>query len=176
MSDFDKVMKDKAISFFFTNFPDDWDTKALWKMFERYSKVVDVYIAFKRTKKNTRFGFVRFIHIRELESFEKRLKGILIGNSNIIINRAKFFKGDEQKEQKGWGDDFPPIDPKRTPYKPKFNNFDTTRSFRAAVVGDAPRLKPIPIDEDKLIRERMDGCWIGNAKKYTCLIKCMGYY
>ncbi|GJY67857.1 nucleotide-binding alpha-beta plait domain-containing protein, partial [Tanacetum coccineum] len=46
-------MKEKATSFFFMNFPENWDTKALWKMFDRYGKVVDVYIAFKRTKKNT---------------------------------------------------------------------------------------------------------------------------
>ncbi|GJT19818.1 hypothetical protein Tco_0878524 [Tanacetum coccineum] len=35
-SDFDKVMRDRATSFFFTNFPDDWDTAALWRMFSRY--------------------------------------------------------------------------------------------------------------------------------------------
>ncbi|GKE20304.1 hypothetical protein Tco_1431816, partial [Tanacetum coccineum] len=34
LSDFDKVMKDKATSFFFTNFPDSWDSGALWKMFD----------------------------------------------------------------------------------------------------------------------------------------------
>ncbi|GKC59160.1 protein CTR9, partial [Tanacetum coccineum] len=53
-TDFDKVMRDKATSFFFTNFPDSWDSAALWKMFSRYGKVVDVYIAFKKTKKDTR--------------------------------------------------------------------------------------------------------------------------
>ncbi|PWA69137.1 hypothetical protein CTI12_AA284990 [Artemisia annua] len=58
VSDFDKVMKDKAFFFFFTNFPESWDSGALWKMFtSRYGSVVDVYIAFKRTKKGSRFGF-----------------------------------------------------------------------------------------------------------------------
>ncbi|GJS17046.1 nucleotide-binding alpha-beta plait domain-containing protein [Tanacetum coccineum] len=58
-SDFERVMRKKATSFFFTNFLDSWDSKALWKMVGRYRIVVDVYVAFKKTKLNTRFGFVR---------------------------------------------------------------------------------------------------------------------
>ncbi|GKC33644.1 putative RNA-directed DNA polymerase, eukaryota, reverse transcriptase zinc-binding domain protein [Tanacetum coccineum] len=85
-------MRDKAASFFFTNFPETWDVIALWKMFDRYDKVVDIYIAFKRTIKATRFGFVRFINIGDIESFERRLKGIIIGNSKLVINRAKYVK------------------------------------------------------------------------------------
>ncbi|GKG19488.1 nucleotide-binding alpha-beta plait domain-containing protein [Tanacetum coccineum] len=53
LSDFDMVMKDLATSLFFTNFLDSWDVSALWKMFCRYGKVVDVYVAFKRTKLGT---------------------------------------------------------------------------------------------------------------------------
>ncbi|GJZ63745.1 putative RNA-directed DNA polymerase, eukaryota, reverse transcriptase zinc-binding domain protein, partial [Tanacetum coccineum] len=85
-------MRDKAASFFFTNFPETWDVTALWKMFDRYDKVVDIYIAFKRTIKATRFGFVRFINIGDIESFERRLKGIIISNSKLVINRAKYVK------------------------------------------------------------------------------------
>ncbi|PWA84130.1 hypothetical protein CTI12_AA162940 [Artemisia annua] len=91
-TDFDRVMRKKATSFFFTNFPDSWDSKALWKMFGRYGIVVDVYVAFKKTKLNSMFGFVRFINIGDLDSFENRLKGIMIGNTKVIINRAKFMK------------------------------------------------------------------------------------
>ncbi|GKE14826.1 nucleotide-binding alpha-beta plait domain-containing protein, partial [Tanacetum coccineum] len=65
-------------------------------MFSRYGKVVDVYVAFKRTKKNTRFGFVRFINIWDIGSFERKLKEILIGDSNLIINAAIFFKDDRK--------------------------------------------------------------------------------
>ncbi|GJY84295.1 RNA-directed DNA polymerase, eukaryota, reverse transcriptase zinc-binding domain protein [Tanacetum coccineum] len=42
-SDFDRVMREKSTSFFFTNFPETWDLGDLWKMFRRYGKVVDVY-------------------------------------------------------------------------------------------------------------------------------------
>ena len=48
-------------------------------MFSRYGNMVDVYIAFKRTKMGSRFGFVRFKNVGMVGEFEKRLKGILIG-------------------------------------------------------------------------------------------------
>ncbi|GKB07712.1 hypothetical protein Tco_0835996 [Tanacetum coccineum] len=35
-------------------------------LISRYGKVVDVYIAFKRTKKGSRFGFVRFMNVGEI--------------------------------------------------------------------------------------------------------------
>nr|GEU44135.1 RNA-directed DNA polymerase, eukaryota [Tanacetum cinerariifolium] len=122
MTDFDRVMKSKAISFFFTNFPDNWDTKALWRMFEKYG---------------------------DLEDFERRLKGILIGDTRIVINRAKFIKlGDKDVPISH----FPPIN-SASPYKfvpPKtFGN-----SFKEAVVGLQP--KTISIEEDMDIRSKLD--------------------
>ncbi|GKD18028.1 RNA-directed DNA polymerase, eukaryota, partial [Tanacetum coccineum] len=36
LSDFDNVMREKATSFYFSNFPDSGDTNALWKMFNHY--------------------------------------------------------------------------------------------------------------------------------------------
>ncbi|GKA20845.1 nucleotide-binding alpha-beta plait domain-containing protein [Tanacetum coccineum] len=92
--DFDRVMKNKAFSFFFTNFPETWDSGALWKMFSRYGNVVDVYIEFKRTKKGSRFGFVRFINIGDVVLFERKLKTILIGEVPLVINLAKFYKSE----------------------------------------------------------------------------------
>ncbi|GKC50899.1 nucleotide-binding alpha-beta plait domain-containing protein [Tanacetum coccineum] len=71
---------------------DSWDNGALWKMFSSYGKVIDVYVAFKRTKRDTRFGFVRFINIGDILSFESKLEGIMIGAEKLIINRAKFTK------------------------------------------------------------------------------------
>ncbi|GKD04256.1 hypothetical protein Tco_1179230, partial [Tanacetum coccineum] len=38
LSDYDRVIRDKATSYFFTNIPDSWDSSALWKMFNRHGK------------------------------------------------------------------------------------------------------------------------------------------
>lgn len=37
----------KAVTFYVQNFPSDWNNAALWKMFNRYGKVVDLYITKK---------------------------------------------------------------------------------------------------------------------------------
>ncbi|GKE66557.1 hypothetical protein Tco_1520718, partial [Tanacetum coccineum] len=37
-----EVVRDKATSFFFTNFPDSWDSSALWKMFSREDCIIIV--------------------------------------------------------------------------------------------------------------------------------------
>ncbi|GKF24097.1 nucleotide-binding alpha-beta plait domain-containing protein [Tanacetum coccineum] len=61
-------------------------------LISRYGKVVDVYIAFKRTKKGSRFGFVRFMNVGDVTEFEKRLKNIMIGDVAMVINSVKFSK------------------------------------------------------------------------------------
>nr|GEV13527.1 nucleotide-binding alpha-beta plait domain-containing protein [Tanacetum cinerariifolium] len=77
-------------------------------MFGRYGRVVDVYIAFKKTKRDTRFGFVRFTNIGDINSFERRLKYILTRNERMVINHAKFAKGSYNYAPPA---DFPSINP-----------------------------------------------------------------
>ncbi|PWA87787.1 hypothetical protein CTI12_AA066030 [Artemisia annua] len=173
ISDFDRVMRDKATSFFFTNFPESWDSGALWKMFSRYGKVVDVYVAFKRTKRDTRFGFVRFINIGDISSFENRLKGIMIGAEKLIVNRGKFMKVDGQGVPKSKipTSDFPPINPGPRP-KSKFTPIG--RSFREAVIGHkknglSPTVKSISLEEDGYLRSKLESCWVGKAKNFHVL-------
>nr|GEU29995.1 nucleotide-binding alpha-beta plait domain-containing protein [Tanacetum cinerariifolium] len=162
--DFDKVMKEKAFSFFFTNFLDSWDSEALWKMFSRYGSVVDVYIAFKRTKKGTRFGFVRFINIGDPVSFERKLKTILIGDIPLVINIAKFFKSESVGFSKA---DFPAMKTSDNPKSRPTRHFDMM-SFKAAVTG--PKASPqvsrvkVSIVEDGYARSKLECCWTGKAK------------
>ncbi|GJU66161.1 nucleotide-binding alpha-beta plait domain-containing protein [Tanacetum coccineum] len=122
-------------------------------MFGKYGKVVDVYIAFKKTKRNTRFGFVRFIHIGDMDSFERRLKSILIGNERLVINRAKFTKGDNRGTRHS---NFPPLSTgvtsrHRPPKQPGY-------SFKESVVGlnkpHPPQPISIAIKEDKSISSK----------------------
>ncbi|GJY65533.1 putative RNA-directed DNA polymerase [Tanacetum coccineum] len=104
-----------------------------------YGKVVDVYVAFKRTKKNTWFGFVRFINIWDIGSFERKLKGILIGDSNLMINAAIFFKDDMKAFS---ASDFPLI--KQRP---------TTRFMKRNLIPGS----------------RLENCWVGKAKNFHVL-------
>ncbi|GKE09530.1 nucleotide-binding alpha-beta plait domain-containing protein [Tanacetum coccineum] len=91
-ADFARKTEDNSYTFFFTRFPDSWDEKALWDLFRMYSYVLDVYLAARRTKMGTRFGFARFFNVNDIASLEKKLKGITIGGVKIVINIAKYDK------------------------------------------------------------------------------------
>ncbi|GJT38737.1 nucleotide-binding alpha-beta plait domain-containing protein [Tanacetum coccineum] len=168
LTDFDKVMKASAQSFFFTNFPESWDSSALWKMFNRYGNVVDVYLAFKRTKMGSKFGFVRFKNVGNVREFEKRLKGILIGDSKLVINVAKFFKSKDK------GVAVAPL-PTRYQFHPyqKEVRKQFNHSFKEAVIGPKKCQEPlrqlVKVEEDKDTRLLLEKCWTGKAKNFQVL-------
>ncbi|GKC44027.1 putative RNA-directed DNA polymerase, partial [Tanacetum coccineum] len=134
-----------------------------------YRKVVDVYIAFKKTKKDTRFGFVRFINFGHLKTFERHLKEILIGDSRLIINRAKIFKGENVVFPPS---DFPPFTTGGV-QKSKTTKTHLFHSFKEAVIGlkqqVSPQVKNIAIKEDGFIRARLERSWMGKAKNFHVL-------
>jgi len=66
-------------SFFFTNFPPDYFEKDLWKIFQRWGRVLDVFISRKLNARNQRFGFVKFQSIRDVDVLERQLDSIWIG-------------------------------------------------------------------------------------------------
>jgi len=51
-------------SFFFANFPDHFFAKDLWKVHQRWGRVMDVFISNKLNYRKRRFGFVRFPYIQ----------------------------------------------------------------------------------------------------------------
>ncbi|GKD63243.1 nucleotide-binding alpha-beta plait domain-containing protein [Tanacetum coccineum] len=124
-------MRDKETLFFFTNFLESWDTRALWKVFSMYGKVVDVYVAFKRTKKNTRFGFVRFINIGDIGSFERKLKWILIAKTCYKV------------------------------YGEEPDSGNSFMDVVVGQQGRQSEPKVITIKEDKYLRSRLENCWVG---------------
>lgn len=48
---------------FFTNFPDNFGREDMWKIFNRWESVKEVFIPPKNDKYGKRFGFVRFKHV-----------------------------------------------------------------------------------------------------------------
>nr|GEU64310.1 nucleotide-binding alpha-beta plait domain-containing protein [Tanacetum cinerariifolium] len=69
--------------------------------FIKAMKVVDLYLAYTRTKLGTRFGFVRFINVGDTSEFEKKLRSINIGNTKLLINIAKKEKKHNGMEEMG---------------------------------------------------------------------------
>nr|GEW06292.1 RNA-directed DNA polymerase, eukaryota, reverse transcriptase zinc-binding domain protein [Tanacetum cinerariifolium] len=96
---FQKEVEKVATSFFVTNFPEHIDAKGLWKVCEPYGRIVDAFIANKRSKVRKRFGFVRFIGVKNEENFAKSLASIWIGTFHTYAFVARFQR-QEQAEAK----------------------------------------------------------------------------
>lgn len=124
--DFD--INGKAVTFYFQNFPPDWSEAALWKTFRRYGAVVDVYGAKNLNRHKKMFGFVRFIRIPDVLSFEMRLNGIYIGAQKVDVNVAKFGRKEFTYRSKlqGW---------QSRPGTPQTSYLRGNKSFADAVKG-----------------------------------------
>ncbi|GKF30779.1 hypothetical protein Tco_0100577, partial [Tanacetum coccineum] len=149
LSDFDKVMRDKATSYFFTNFPD-----------------YGIQLPYGRC-------------LIDMGSFGKRLKGIMIGEAKIVINRAKFMKAAgkmipvnsnknlPRQQPRFHMDDFPP-------FTGNINSKPHFGSYKDVVGGSNPLNqnpieKSITIEEDIGIRSKLERCWVGKAKNFEVL-------
>nr|GEY76180.1 hypothetical protein [Tanacetum cinerariifolium] len=85
-----KYVEKIATSFFVTNFSNSLDAKNLWKEFQPFGRIVDAFIANKRSKQGKRFGFVRFLGIYNEEVFAKSLSNVWIGSYHVFVTIAKF--------------------------------------------------------------------------------------
>nr|GEX96015.1 nucleotide-binding alpha-beta plait domain-containing protein [Tanacetum cinerariifolium] len=129
-------------------------------MFSIYGNVVNVYIAFKRTKKGTRFGFVRVINVGDAVTFERRLKVILIGSMPLVINWLSSLKWVAMTPDSEFPPMNPGVPPKPKPSKPAFNF-----SFKDAVaVSNRDNRVKISIEEYGFTMSKLDCCLTRKAE------------
>nr|GEU41417.1 RNA-directed DNA polymerase, eukaryota, nucleotide-binding alpha-beta plait domain protein [Tanacetum cinerariifolium] len=79
-----------ARSIFVTNFPDSTSSKDLWKLYQSYRTVVDVYIPNRRSKARKRFAFVRFIKVDNVDRLVGNLCTLWIGRMHLHANVVRF--------------------------------------------------------------------------------------
>ncbi|PWA39483.1 hypothetical protein CTI12_AA571720 [Artemisia annua] len=96
---YQKEVEKIATSFFVTNFPEHIDAKGLWKVCEPYGRIVDAFIPNKRSKAGKRFGFVRFIGVKNEEMFAKSLASIWIGSFHMFASVAHFSRQEKRQEK-----------------------------------------------------------------------------
>nr|GEW86515.1 ribonuclease H-like domain-containing protein [Tanacetum cinerariifolium] len=87
---FHKEVEKIASSFYITNFPDYVDAKRLWVECQSYERIMDAFIANKRSKSGKRFGFVRFLGVKNEEQLARSLASIWIGSYHIFAFVARF--------------------------------------------------------------------------------------
>ncbi|KAL4585151.1 hypothetical protein LXL04_009766 [Taraxacum kok-saghyz] len=80
----------KATSFFFTNFPEKWSESTLWLKFKEFGRIVDVFVARKTNSRGRKFGFVRFIGIKEVKEMEEKLNKVQWENFRLKANVARY--------------------------------------------------------------------------------------
>ncbi|GKA80643.1 RNA-directed DNA polymerase, eukaryota, reverse transcriptase zinc-binding domain protein [Tanacetum coccineum] len=87
---YNKDLERIATSFYVSNFPELLDAKGLWNACMTYEKLVDVFIANKCSKGGKRFGFIRFLGIKDANEFVRSILNIWIGNFHLYVAIALF--------------------------------------------------------------------------------------
>lgn len=80
--------------FFFSCFPNDHTEKDLWRIFQRFGKVNEVFIANKRNKRGQWFDFVRLLEVSNHKKLEYELDHIWIGDLKLHANIPRFKRDD----------------------------------------------------------------------------------
>jgi hypothetical protein len=89
----------EAISFFFTNFLEEVLGGDLWKMFARFGRVGEVYIPQKLNKWGCRFGFVKYMEVKDVSVLERKLSDLWMGSFKLQVNISRFAKRSSSSQQ-----------------------------------------------------------------------------
>jgi hypothetical protein len=87
---FVKRLNREATSFFFTHFLEDTLVVDLWRVFAKYGRVGEVYVPKKLDKWGRRFGFVKYLEVKNVEDPSHRLEDVRIDNHKLRINLSFF--------------------------------------------------------------------------------------
>ncbi|GJX33088.1 putative RNA-directed DNA polymerase, eukaryota, reverse transcriptase zinc-binding domain protein [Tanacetum coccineum] len=96
---YQKDLERIATSFYVLNFPETLNAKGLWNACVTYGRIVDAFIANKRSKRGKRFGFIRFLGIKYARDFVRSLSNIWIGSFHLYVSVAHFQRGNASASQ-----------------------------------------------------------------------------
>ncbi|GLT31636.1 hypothetical protein SLA2020_063590 [Shorea laevis] len=97
---FDQGLLKQCVSFHFVNFPEDWGAKQLFFFMRKAVKagrLWDIFIPSKRDKRGCRYGFARYLDVRNIQEMKKELGNIWIGNQRVIFNPAVDWLEDKRR-------------------------------------------------------------------------------
>ncbi|KAK8633453.1 hypothetical protein V6N13_014299 [Hibiscus sabdariffa] len=80
----------RPVSLFVDNLPPLLHWKGLWQIFGRYCDVMNAFIANKRSKRGSRFGFVKVSNKKDAAMAIERLNGRNVYGSRISVVTTKF--------------------------------------------------------------------------------------
>ncbi|GKU90754.1 hypothetical protein SLEP1_g4706 [Rubroshorea leprosula] len=94
---YDKGLYKQAIPYFFTNFPEEWSYADMWRTFLKFGRVYDIYSPNRKSRSGGRFGFVRFLNVKDKRELERQLDQIWVGDQKLWVNIPRY--DDEKKEE-----------------------------------------------------------------------------
>ncbi|GLT31400.1 hypothetical protein SLA2020_061410 [Shorea laevis] len=85
----DQKLLGQIKTFFVYNFPEICEEKDLWYSFQRYGKVLDVYLPKKGDKWGKRYGFLRLLRVQNENQMVRRLNDIWFGSYKLRVKIAE---------------------------------------------------------------------------------------
>lgn len=77
-------------SFYVTNFPETMMFSDLWRVCNRIRKVVGVFISKSKSRLGKRFGFIRFVGVKDSDAMIKTLCGVWFGYYKLFASTPRF--------------------------------------------------------------------------------------
>jgi len=157
-------------SFFFTNFPDHFFERDLWKFFQRWGRVLDVFISRKLNARNQRFGFVRFHGVADFFCLERELDTIWIGMWKLQVNLPKYRRSEVTR--KDWNAKSRPVrvrnvwKPKEQQKKVSYGHVVVSGEF-ANCSHESARATSFNVQVEST--SWLEGCFIGCIREVSCM-------
>ena len=77
-------------TFFFSNFPENHGEFEMFRLFQKWARVKEVFISKRLNKWGRRFGFIRFFEVGNVPSLERELDNCFIGNMKLHVNVPRY--------------------------------------------------------------------------------------
>ncbi|KAI3744324.1 hypothetical protein L1987_57403 [Smallanthus sonchifolius] len=130
-----------ATSYYVSNLPEGTTSKDLAPYFQNYGRLVDIYVAAKKDKSGSFFGFVRFEDVDNKWELEKAMTEIHIDNARLSVNLAKFDRdgkpNNREVQRSRNGPDNCKYQPKKEVKVPKDADYGVVEWYDKSVIGKA---------------------------------------
>ncbi|GLU08672.1 hypothetical protein SLE2022_255710 [Rubroshorea leprosula] len=94
---YDWGLYNQATPYFFTNFPEDWSYEEMWRTFLKYGRVYAIYSPNRKSRNGNKFGFVKFLDVKDTRELERNLDQIWIRGRKLWVNLPRYEDGKIEK-------------------------------------------------------------------------------
>ncbi|KAL2316697.1 hypothetical protein Fmac_030573 [Flemingia macrophylla] len=85
-----RVANARVTTFYIEKLPLVYNETQLWKAFQRWGRIWEIYVAPRVNAWGHRYGFIRFLDVKNVSLLERQLDNIYFGNIKINANIPKY--------------------------------------------------------------------------------------